>query len=353
MRWPQTTGLLLLLATAACGERDAALHDVPEWAIAATPALAVGDAADSDTAIFARVTDARMMGSGLLAVADGGASVVVFFDSTGREIARLGRRGRGPGEFTGGLTLAGLGEDSVAVWDSGQSRWTLIAGATPALLTNGTAESNAAWMHAGVLVRGETSIVPVWAPPLLQALSDSLPDLRFGFIDETALLWVNTDVTGREWRAFAGREAVGRVTLPPGLRPMQFRGSTVVGVLADSLGLEQVVVHRFARPTGVVAERGPATPPLPDSQARAELMGAMRFSVVAQEMHYANTSAYTVHADSLTMTMPPGTRFRILEADARGWRGVGWIEATGFSCGMIVGGVPPRGWSEGEVRCGW
>lgn len=27
--------------------------------------------------------------------------------------------------------------------------------------------------------------------------------------------------------------------------------------------------------------------------------------------------------------------------------------ATGFTCGMFIGGVPPRGWSEGAPRCGW
>lgn len=343
----------LALTVSACGQPDAERRTVPQWALAATPAVAVGDLADSDTAVFARVTDARMLENGLLAVADGPASVVLFFDSTGRELARLGRRGRGPGEFTGGLTLAGLGADSLAVWDPGQERWTLIAGATPSLRTETPAAPSAAWVHAGVLVRGETALVPDWVPPLLQSLSDSLPELRFGFIDETALLWVNTDQAGREWRAYAGKDAAGTVTLPPGLRATQFRGDFVVGVQADSLGLERVVMHRFARVSEMVAGRVSATPPAPDSQARADLRAAMRTSVVAQEMHYANALTYTLRADSLAVTMPAGARFRILEADAREWRGIGWFTATGFSCGMIVGGIPPRGWREGEVRCGW
>lgn len=345
---------LLLLA---CDDQQDGRDAIADWELDATPVIAVGDRAETDSAMFARVTDARMMESGVLAVADGGASAVFFFDSTGQERSRLGRRGRGPGEFTGAMTLAGLPADSLAVWDPGQMRWALITGEVPAVRAGGRTDAppppSSAWVHAGVLVRGESSLIPVWVPPLLMALADSLPELRFGFLDETALLWVNADAAGREWRAYAGREAFGRITLPDDLRPTQFRADFVVGIQSDSLGLEQVVVHRFVRPPRIIAGRGPATPPTPDAQARAELMSAMRNAVVAQEMHYMQAASYTPQADSLPVTMPEGARFRILDADTRGWRGVGWFAATGYSCGMIVGGVPPRGWSEGEVRCGW
>lgn len=343
----------LSVVVAACGERSTAREDIAAWDIEPTPMLAVGDIADSDSAVFARVTDARLLDTGLLAVADGGARAVLFFDTTGQRRATLGRRGRGPGEFTGSMTLAGLGADSLAVWDPGQSRWTLIAGDEPALRDDAPPSPSGAWMHAGVLVQGERALVPDWVPPLLQSLADSLPELRFGFLDETSLLWVNTDAMARAWRAYAGPRAVGRLTLPDGLRPTQFRAAHVVGVAADSLGLEQVVVHRLTRPDGIAVATSAATPPAPDQQARFELVAAMRTSVVAQEMHYAQAASYTQNADSLAVTMPVGARFRVLDAGTRGWRGVGWYTATGFSCGMIVGGVPPRGWSEGEVRCGW
>jgi hypothetical protein len=346
-------GVVVSLTLGACGGRQDAGTAIPDWTLEPVPLLAVGDVADTDSAVFSRVTDARLLETGMLAVADGGARSVLFFDATGQQRARLGRRGRGPGEFTGGMSLAGLGADSLAVWDPGQPRWTLIAGESPTLSTEASVTPNAAWIHAGVLVRGERTLVPDWAPPLLLTLADSLPEIRFGFVDETALLWVNTDAAGREWRAYAGPEAVGHITLPAELRPTQFRADRVVGVLSDSLGLEQVVVHRFARPAGITPGLGAATPPTPDPQARGDLISAMRTAVVAQEMHYAQAMSYTQRTDSLAVTMPPGARFRILDADSRGWRGVGWYTATGYSCGMIVGGVPPRGWREGEARCGW
>ena len=90
-----------------------------------------------------------------------------------------------------------------------------------------------------------------------------------------------------------------------------------------------------------------------DSAARNLLMVAMRRSVMAQEMNYAERMSYTSAADSLKLEMPPGTALRIIESTNRGWRGVGYFTANGYSCGMIIGLAAPAGWSEGEVRCGW
>jgi hypothetical protein len=326
---------------------------VADWALSASPTLAVGDVDVTDIMVFARVTDARLLPSGALVVADGRASVLVIFDTAGVERARLGRKGRGPGEFTGGMTLAGLAGDSIAVWDAGQSRWTLVHGDAPAIEPTARVEGPAAWMHAGVLVLSEGALVPAWTPPLLQRLADSLPEMRFGFLDETSVLWVNTDAEARSWQAYAGADAVGRVTLPADLRPTQFLSNGIVGVQTDSIGLERVVVHTLMRPSGITPDRTPATPMAPDSTARFALTAAMRTSVMSQEMHYATAGSYTARTDSLNVAMPEGARFLVLDANDRGWRGVGYFTATGFSCGMIVGGIAPRGWSEGAVRCGW
>jgi hypothetical protein len=345
--------LVLVLVAAACTSQGEPTPAVSEWALAQDPRIAVGDVDGTDSMVFARVTDARLMASGSLIVADGRASVVIVFDTAGVERARLGRKGRGPGEFTGGMTLAGLSGDSIAVWDAGQSRWTLVHGAEPVIEPTARVQGPAAWMHSGVLVLSERTLVPVWTPPLLQRLSDSLPELRFGFLDETSLLWVNTDADARVWQAYAGAEPIGRVTLPRDMRPTQFLSDVIVGVQTDSLGLERVVVHALTRPSGIAPDLTPAASLAPDSTARYNLTAAMRTSVMAQEMQYANGMSYTMRVDSLKLEMPAGTRFKVLEANNRGWSGVGYVTTTGFSCGMIVGGRVPRGWSEGEVRCGW
>jgi hypothetical protein len=203
-----------------------------------------------------------------------------------------------------------------------------------------------------VIVLGE-GLVPAWAPPLLRTLADSFPATKLGFLDETALLWVNRDAAMREWVAYAGHEPVGRLTLPPSFKPMQFLADRVAGLLADSVGLERVVVYRFERPAGVVPARQAAAAAPADSGQRATLMSAMRMAVVAQEMHYATTGSYTARVDSLSLEMPAGTRLNVVDANNRAWRGAGVVTATGYTCGMYIGLAPPRGWGEGAPRCAW
>jgi len=63
----------------------------------------------------------------------------------------------------------------------------------------------------------------------------------------------------------------------------------------------------------------------------------MRQAVVAQEVHWMTAQSYTARTDSLRFAMPPGTTFRVHEVTRRGWRGVGIVTASGYTCGMFVG----------------
>lgn len=350
----RSTALICILsaALAGCGDSASTAAGPSEWALDGSPVLAVGDTEDSDTAVFGRITDVRLLPNGALAVADGGASAVLLFDSTGAPLGKVGRRGRGPGEFAGQISLARLADDAVAVWDPPQSRWSAVR--VDGTVQTGIADSlgDEAWAHAGAMVLGEGA-VPAWVPPLLMALADTLPAMRLAFVDETSLLWVNRDADLREWVAYAGASAAGRVSLPPRFRPTQFRGDRVAGIQADSLGLERAVVYGFARPRGVASAAAAAAPVPADSGQRAALMAAMRNAVVAQEVFFMQNTRYASRADSLQLEMPPGTRLNVLAADARSWSGAGVLTATGFTCGMFIGVTPPRGWSEGEVRCAW
>ncbi len=343
---------LVGVVTLACADAGSPASGPPEWALEATPVLAVGDTEDSDTAVFSRITDLRLMPNGALAVADGAASAILFFSASGAPLGKVGRRGRGPGEFAGQISLARLADDAVAVWDPSQSRWSeaKVGRASVEMLPDSLGD--AAWVHAGVIVLGE-GLVPAWAPSQVKSVADSNPATKLGFLDETALLWLNRDAALREWVAYDGPAAVGRLRLPPNFKPMQFRADRVAGLLADSVGLERVVVYRFTRPAGVMPSRQPAGAAPADSGQRAALSSSMRMAVVAQEMHFATAGGYTTRVDSLTLDMPPGAQLRIIDADNRAWRGTGVITATGYSCGMYIGLAPPRGWHEGEVRCAW
>lgn len=349
---PRAAALLIVLSSTLSGSLGAQRQRPPVWALDARPVLVVGDNAEVDTSLIGGIADARLMPSGILAVADGGEFAVLLFDSTGRRIAKLGRRGRGPGEFNGRISLSRFGTSSVAVWDPSQSRWTEVRHGRAELTVLRDTVGDAAWMHAGVLILGE-GLVPDWAPPLLRALVDTLPQLRHAFFDETTLLWVHRDREMREWMAYAGSRAVGQVTLPANFRPTQFVGDRVVGVRTDADDFEQVAVYRFSRPNGVAPRASaPAVSPV-DSGQRAQLRAAMRGTVMAQEAFYAQHNTYTMRSDSLRLRLPEGTRFVVQQATDRFWSGSIWMLSSGYSCGMTIGAVPPRGWGEGEPRCGW
>lgn len=343
---------MLATSASACGGGASVADGPPDWTLDPTPVIAVGDTEDSDTTVFGRITDLRLMPNGALAVADGGASAVLFFDPTGAALGKVGRRGRGPGEFAGQISLARLADDAVAVWDPSQSRWSEVKVGRASVEMLPDSLGDAAWVHAGVVVLGE-GLVPAWAPSQVKSVADSNPSTKLGFLDETALLWLNRDAAMREWVAYDGPAAVGQLTLPPNFKPMQFRADRVAGLLADSVGLERVVVYRFTRPAGVTPSREAAAAAPADSGQRSTLMSSMRMAVVAQEMHFATTGGYTARVDSLTLDMPAGAQLRIIDADNRAWRGAGVITATGYSCGMYIGLAPPRGWREGAPRCAW
>lgn len=353
------------LAAGACAAAPEPAKPLSEWVLDSVPRRSVGDSEGGDSSTFVRITDARVLPSGVLVVADGGASATYFYATSGAEIARIGRKGRGPGEFEGAISLAANDSASVAVWDPTLMRWSL-ASPSSASATTGASEpgattaaiGDAAWVHAGILVRSEHGAVPVWVPALLQALADSGSRARMAFVDETGLLWVHRDTGRREWVAYVADEgraasAIGYVTVPAGLRVFQITERTVLGVRADSAGFESVLELAYERPVLKATRMESATAPAIDSAARNALMVAMRSAVVAQEMNYAERSSYTVSADSLNVEMPPGTRLAIISAGERGWSGMGVQSATGYSCGMFVGVSPPRGWGEGKTRCGW
>lgn len=71
---------------------------------------------------LSRVRDALRLSDGRVIVADGGSARMVVFDAAGRHSATWGRRGEGPGEFTGLAKVARWRGDSIAAWDMWQNR---------------------------------------------------------------------------------------------------------------------------------------------------------------------------------------------------------------------------------------
>lgn len=107
---------------------------VPESLLDAVPArrlsepVLVAPAADApESEGLFRVTAARRLADGTIAVANAGSKEIIVFDAAGRRLRAFGREGAGPGEFR---SLAGLwhaAPDSLFAYDQALSRITLLS----------------------------------------------------------------------------------------------------------------------------------------------------------------------------------------------------------------------------------
>lgn len=81
---------------------------VSRWRLSARPLVTVGGATGSGPTEFSGVAGLVRLDDGRIIIADGGSSELRAFDSAGRFLMRVARRGRGPGEMRGveGLLLA-------------------------------------------------------------------------------------------------------------------------------------------------------------------------------------------------------------------------------------------------------
>ncbi|HEV2736234.1 MAG TPA: 6-bladed beta-propeller [Longimicrobiaceae bacterium] len=112
---------VLLLATAACGA-DASGKDTaaaaPTWSLSPAPVVSIGEVdGDPDYQLY-QATDATVRTDGSIAVVNTGNATVAVYDRQGRFLARIGRKGQGPGEFEVPTWIASLPGDTVVAWDA-------------------------------------------------------------------------------------------------------------------------------------------------------------------------------------------------------------------------------------------
>jgi hypothetical protein len=138
---------LLPLAAAACAEsgasagravvRDSAGIAItesaaPAWtdetalALGREPAVAIGSE-EAPEYQLGRITGATRLSDGRIAVFDGMANELRFFDAQGRFVARTGGSGGGPGEYKSVFWMQRLAGDSLALFDISARRVTVLA----------------------------------------------------------------------------------------------------------------------------------------------------------------------------------------------------------------------------------
>jgi hypothetical protein len=124
-------------ASASVHARDSAGVDIVEnrgpapvlaWTVDTTPLVSIGGDGVGESPLV-QVTDAMRLGDGRIVVASAGTQQVRFYGADGRLLRAAGRAGEGPGEFGAPFWLGRLRGDSVAVWDAGLRRFSIL---TPA-----------------------------------------------------------------------------------------------------------------------------------------------------------------------------------------------------------------------------
>jgi hypothetical protein len=98
------------------------------WGLSAAPVLQIGvEEGDSMYQLF-RVTAARWLPGGRIAVANSGSNTIRLYDEQGQFLREVGGEGDGPGEFRSIVALERFGGDSLAAYDWRSKRVSLFTG---------------------------------------------------------------------------------------------------------------------------------------------------------------------------------------------------------------------------------
>jgi hypothetical protein len=96
------------------------------WTVDPKPVLRIGGAEGEGPKELAQVLGVARLSDGRLVIADGGSSELRLFSPTGSFVSAIGRKGDGPGEFSGGIQSMLRSADTLVVHDR-QSRLQVIS----------------------------------------------------------------------------------------------------------------------------------------------------------------------------------------------------------------------------------
>lgn len=341
----------------ACAGLQSTTTEAPSWELSSQPIVIITDSAVPPGHEFDGVSSAYRFRDGGILVANAGARELVYFDSVGALRRSVGRKGQGPGEFQGPMSIFAGRADSLAVYDPALQRWTILG---PDLAVARTAPVPSSeflqptWLYKGaIVVDGIVEPVPNWILTLLDSLRTR--DARYTSLiharrDEVGALWVRDSIKSNDWQVFTHvGPPVGSVVLPATLQPLQIGAHFIVGLVQDSLGIEEIRVHKLRRPDARTPPRDDQPALIPTEPAQ---LAPFRNLLVAQEVYYSTHARYASDADSLTLPTAFAGRLFLLGGDSRHWAAISVQPATGMTCGIAVGWPAPPGWLDGSPFCG-
>jgi len=327
------------------------------WVVSADPRVTISTENVPVGQELSGILSARRLADGRILVANSGTSALLLFDDHGAFVRAIGRKGEGPGEFSGSIHMFRARGDSLAVFDGGNLRWTFYDSALTlgrTALAAGSGIARPTWLHNGaVMTNASLDDPPGWAGAVIDGLRARDPgfdSLVEGRIDDLGAIWIRN---GNRWVVHSpDRELPGEVDLPVGFRVLQAGVDFVLGVEKDSVDQDMLRILRLER-AGAPLSRVVTTAITSGPSADTALVLAISTELLTkQEMYYANRAAYAPHADSLPGVLGRDVKTFILWGDARHWAAVTVRKATGATCGVSVGWPAPAGWLDGTPFCG-
>ncbi len=361
MRWAT---LVLLLVVMGCGGNESPEAEAVEpgvFAIDTTPVLTLGVSDGDARLMFNVVQSARRQPDGTLLIADGGSREVRWYGADGEPVRAVGRRGEGPGEFGGPLSLLPWPGDTVAVLDLGQRRLTLLDASGVVVRTHTEVPADfialpwRPWIDRRTVVFGAVGQAEQCVRAALQAmpLHPLEEGVRFLTLDDVGRLWLQEgpETASRlsVWRQDGTQ--LGSVAVPASFHLMQATREFVVGRVAAEDDTERIVVLPVhdTRDAGncLPVDSTAVSPPVDQS-----LMRHTRNLVVVQEAMYADGRTYAMTPNPTMISIPEGVSFWMYEATPLGWVGGVIDRVTGHACVMALGRTSLTRWPDGRIACG-
>ena len=301
----RVSAIFVLAACADSAPTSRTAQTAARWTVDPTPLLSLG-ATDADTSHeFSGVSGAVRMPNGAIVMSDNGSRQLRWFSANGKRLGTSGRRGAGPGEFIGRITVARLGADTVVAWDEKLARWSVFDSSRRFVRLLDRSVSATDSRHRMIRVVNRSMIVGVFAgvgvPDWVDAVVDSLRRagtlgmaFREGILDDAGLLWLRAPGAFVRWDVIApDASMLGSATLPQSFEPYQIGATEVLGKFTDTTGFEFVRAYRLDRPrpglttvehSAIAARLAADSAPGWDRQLRKAAMALM----TAEEAYYAD-----------------------------------------------------------------
>jgi hypothetical protein len=356
--------LVLLLIVMGCARNELPEADAVEpgvFAIDTTPVLTLGVSDGNARLMFNLVQSARRQADGTLLVADGGSLEVRWYDADGEPVRAVGRRGEGPGEFGGPLSLLPWPGDTVAVLDHGQRRLTLLGAAGEVVRTHPQAPDDTIalpwrpWIARRTMVFGAAG----QAEQCVRAALRTMPlhpleeGVRFLILDDVGRLWLQEGPETAPRLSVWRRDGtlLGSVAMPASFHLMQATTEFVVGRVAAEDDTERVVVLAIQDSRDAGNCLPPDSIPAPVEVDR-NLMVHARNLFVVQEAMYAESATYAMTPNPNFIRVPEEVSFWMHEATPLGWVGGVIDRVAGHACVTTVGRTALTSWPDGAIICG-